>query len=465
MVQRKGLVWAAACAALACAGIVRAESAPAVAGDGLASRPVMLDAAATVPATVPDTTPASAPASAPATTPATPPTPLMGLLETCGIAKPIEDAKITISGFVEGGYTVSASKPPGDLILGRFQDTKDNSIVLDQFDIAVDRPVDYGAAATNHTWDIGGHAEFVYGWDAGLFHSSGLLDNPAVPGVTNGTYRSRTSPENQADILQAYLDFALPVGTGLRVRAGKFVTLLGYEGIGPTSNPFYSHSYLFSFAVPLTQTGIETEYALNSDIKFDAGITRGWSQTFKDNNGEPDFLGNVTYTPQESDFLKKWKAVLALSFGPQATHDNHDYWTVADFQLTYQATGDGAAPGSLLYALNADYGDAPHALPTSSGQWYGAAGYVQYIATTVFTINGRIEWYDDANGFTLGTGSATDVYEATLGLKITPFPDDNIGKNFALRPEIRYDYSSKDFFNGGTKHQQATFGIDAYFTF
>jgi len=34
-----------------------------------------------------------------------------------------------------------------------------------------------------------------------------------------------------------------------------------------------------------------------------------------------------------------------------------------------------------------------------------------------------------------------------------------------IRPEVRYDYSNKNFFKGATKHDQLTFGVDAYFTF
>ena len=449
MLHRKGAAMVAVCAALACSGIVNAGSVRPAADDGLTMRPLFFDDVAT-------TEPATAPATAP-----TPPKPLMGLLDQIGVGKPLEDAGITLGGFVDGGYTVSANGDSAHVPLaGRFFDTKNNRIVLDQADFIIDRPVDYGKAATNHTFDIGGHAEFLFGWDTGLFHSSGLFDNPATIGVTKGYYRSRTSPENQFDIDQAYLDFALPVGSGLRLRVGKFVTLLGYELINPTQNAFYSHSYMFSFAIPLTQTGVLGEYKLSDDLLLDAGITRGWSQTFTDNNGEPDFLGGITFTPQESDALKKWKFILNLSEGPQGTHDNHDYWTVLDFQAIYTASD------KLTLAANVDYGDAPHA-PGIVGapQWYGVAGYAAYVLNDYLTANLRAEYYGDNKGFTLGTGKLANLYEATVNLDVKPFPADAIGQNLMIRPEVRYDYSEKGFFKGGTHHDQLTFGIDAYFVF
>jgi hypothetical protein len=453
MLHRKGVAMVAACAALACAGIVRAESNDSL-SDGVVLRPNYLQA------TAPTSEPATAPASQPA---AAPSKPLMLLLEQVGVGKPLEDAGFTLGGYIEGGYTVSGNGDSSHSFLaGRFFDNKNNSVVLDQIDVFVDRPVDYGKAATNHTFDIGGHVELVYGWDSGLIHSSGLLDNPSTLGVVTGSYPSRTHPENQLDVEQAYLDFALPVGTGLRIRAGKFVTLLGLETINPTTNPFYSHTYLFSFAIPLTQTGVMGEYKLSDDFLLDLGVTRGWNQSFKDNNGDPDILGELTWTPQESDFLKKWKVLLNVSEGPQATHDNHDWWTVLDLVATY------TVDDKLSLSANADYGDAP--MPGKPAQWYGVAGYASYILNKYVTPNLRLEYYADDTGFTIANpgGGHVTLYEATLNAAIKPFPDDVVGSNLVIRPEIRYDYSGQPFFHPtatGAKHDQFTFGVDAYFTF
>jgi len=455
MLHRKGVAVIAACAALATTGIARAASeTPSGSDQTLLLRPNYLQ----------DTTAPSVevtPAAAPAASAAPAPKPLMGLLEGIGIGKALESANITLGGWIEGGYTVSANGDnPHTLLAGRVFDTKNNRVVLDQADFFIDRPVDYAKAAQNHTFDIGGHVEIAYGWDTGLVHSSGLLDNPSTLGVTKGYYRSRTSPENQFDLEQAYLDFALPVGTGLRIRAGKFVTSIGYEVINPTANAFYSHSYLFGFAIPFTQTGVMGEYKINDDWLLDAGITRGWNQTFRDNNGSPDFLGSLTWTPQESAFLKKWKFIANLSEGPQGTHDNSDWWTLIDLQAVYTANE------KLTLAANIDYGDAPHA-PGIAGaaQWYGIAGYADYVLNDYMTANLRGEYYGDTKGFTLGTGVLENLYEVTLNLAIKPFPSDALGQNLLIRPEIRYDYSDKNFFKGGTHHDQLTFGIDAYFTF
>jgi len=446
MLHRKGVSKLAVCAALACSTVAGAQE---IGGAGRTqdTRPLYLQDA-TQPATAPSTEPAP-----------TPPRPLMALLETIGIGKAMEDVGITIGGYVEGGWTISANKPPGDVLSGRVFDTKNNEIVLDQLNFFFDRPVDYQKAAQNHTFDIGGHFDFIYGWDAGLIHSSGIFDSPVVAGVTDGYYKSRTSPENQADINQAFIDVAVPIGSGLRVRAGKFVTLLGWEVINPTGNAFYSHSYLFGYAIPFTQTGVMGEYKINDAWQIDAGITRGWNQSLNDNNGCPDFLGGVTFTPQGSDEWKKWKFILNLSEGPQGTDDNSNWWTVLDFQAIYTASSN------VSYVVNIDYGDAPGATATGAAQWYGIAGYAAVILNDYMTTNVRAEYYGDTKSFTLGPGGAANLYELTLNLQIKPMPHNAIGQNLVIRPEVRLDYSEKAFFNGGTKNYQATFGVDAYFMF
>ena len=459
MVHRKGIVSAAACAALACAGLVHAEN-TAPSDDGLSLRPVYLDG----------TAPAAAPAApaAPSTTP--PPAPLMYMLGKAGVNIPFG---ITVGGFVDVGYNLNlenANRNAGfGAVGGRFQDNFSNRIKLDQLDFAIDR-----AIPDISKLDFGAHFEVVYGRDTDFFHSSRIYDNPATFGDPSGTYYGGpTQPENQFDIVQAYFDVSLPVGTGLRLRAGKIVTPLGYEVINPTGNPFFSHSYLFTYAIPLTHTGVWGHYVLSPDFAIDAGLARGWNQSLRDNNGAAEGMMTIAWTPQANAEMKKWNITLNIDEGPESSHDNSDWWTVLDLIAKYQLTGDGKADGSCLLALNVDYGDAPHGLVTQSGQWFGAAAYGQYVMNSMFTLNARGEWYSDQQGFTLagyGTPTSTpsgavNLYEATVGVAIKPFPNDPIGSNLVIRPEGRIDYASKAFFPGNNPYFQATLGIDVYFIY
>ena len=366
--------------------------------------------------------------------------PLMGLLDRAGLANSLDAANINIFGFVEGSYTYNFNDPAGEINVGRVFDFENDKVLLNQLDLTVERTVD----VTKGKWDLGGRMEWIYGADAGLIHSNGLFD----------WYDGSRSPENQFDLNQAYLDLAIPVGNGLRLRGGKFVTLMGQETINPTTNALYSHSYLFGFAIPFTHTGVMGTYALNDNWTVEGGFFRGWEQSAEDNNDSLSFHAKVAYTSTD----KTWGAILQAVTGPERADSNSDYRTVIDAILTL--TPDPNGPWT--FAVNGDYGWEASVPGIGDSQWYGVAGYAGYKVNSMFTVNGRGEWFNDEDG---ARGLGTTVYEATLGLAITPFPNDALGSNLKIRPEIRYDYAQDDLFNGGADRDQVTVGIDAYFTY
>ena len=104
-------------------------------------------------------------------------------------------------------------------------------------------------------------------------------------------------------------------------------------------------------------------------------------------------------------------------------------------------------------------------LPEGTKQWGGVAGYASYALDPHFTLNTRLEWYDDtANGFSNAAPVGANYYEATAGIAIKPFPKDKILSNLLFRPEIRYDHSDRSVFSTG-KRDQLTFSMDALCTF
>ena len=292
---------------------------------------------------------------------------LMQGLDNIGAGKFLDDAGITISGFAEASYTYSASSPPNNFISGRVFDVDHEDITLNQLDLSIDRPVDAKAAAANDKLDVGFHVEGIYGGDSRFIHASGLN--------FYGPDGFQNSPDEQVDLVQAYVDFGIPVGNGLRIRAGKFVTLLGQETINPTTNALYSHSYLFGYAIPFTHTGVLGTYAVNDKLTIDAGFTRGWNQALKDNNGDAfDFLGRVTYA-----FDDKLTGYLSATVGPEAAGDPGNWWYVVDAIATYKVDD------KLSFAVNADYGFYTHgSAGGSSAQWYGIAGYSSYVISDMF---------------------------------------------------------------------------------
>src|SRR4051794_39832140 len=85
-------------------------------------------------------------------------TPLMGLLDNVGLAKPLDDARIRLYGHVEGGWTYNFDDPYREVNAGRVFDIEHDSIILNQLTLNVQRDV----AISGQNFDIGGRIEMMY---------------------------------------------------------------------------------------------------------------------------------------------------------------------------------------------------------------------------------------------------------------------------------------------------------------
>jgi hypothetical protein len=379
--------------------------------------------------------------------------PIPGLLTAAGMARALNSARIRIYGYAEGGYFHDFSAPgsPGPTYIG--YNSFKNSVILDKISLNIERTVDL----TKKVFDVGFHGEGLFGADAALIHSNGLMD--------------MQTGRNQWDLLQAYVDVTLP-GLPVRLRVGKWIELAGFEhfsaniygAFGDPARALYSYSYQFLYAEPGTQTGALATFVLNPQWTFDAGVTRGWNQSTRDANGSLDFLGRVTYTPSD-----KTSIIFVMTDGPEfptgagenLPPGDSSWWTALDLVITHKVND------KLGLGLGFDCVVAPHipGLPDGAKQWGGVAGYVSYAIDPHFTLNTRLEWYKDAaNGFSTGAPVGANTYEATVGVAIKPFPKDGIPSHLLFRPEVRYDHSNRPVFDGG-RQDQLTFSVGALFAF
>jgi hypothetical protein len=77
-------------------------------------------------------------------------------------------------------------------------------------------------------------------------------------------------------------------------------------------------------------------------------------------------------------------------------------------------------------------------------------------------LNFRGEYFNNSTG---GRWFPAELYAVTIGVTIVPFVDHEIWRNFMIRPELRYDYSQDEVFDGGASKGQVTASIDAIFKF
>jgi hypothetical protein len=396
--------------------------------------------------------------------------PLMSVLNKAGAGNALSSSGINVQGFVEGSWTYNFGTPNNQLNVGRVFDYEDQDLTLNQVDLQVSRVVD----ATKGHFDVGFMFEGMWGGDARLIHSNGWnfygpinannvnlnpLPAPGEKAVPNKRFAVvQDGPDEQFDIVQANFQLAIPVGTGLTVTAGKFVTLAGYETINPTTNPFYSHSFMFGYAIPLTQTGVMGKYNITKSMALTLGISRGWEQTAKDNNGAIDGFGQLSWAVND-----KTNVIVTILSGPQQDNNTGNYRTVVDVVANYKL-GDNTSIG-----FNADYGygsregnDIGGDGKPGSADWWGAALYLSQKIDSHFTANARAEYFNDDDG---ARGLDTGLVGVTLGVTITPFPDNQWASGLMFRPEVRWDHASNDVFNDRNDQNQFTVAGDLIYAF
>jgi hypothetical protein len=195
-----------------------------------------------------------------------------------------------------------------------------------------------------------------------------------------------------------------------------------------------------------------------NDWTATAGFSEGWNQSLRDNNGAIDFLGQF-----KGSLTSALGLVTNIEVGPEAAHDNSNYWTTLEAIPSLTVSDQLTLTGDFLYS------DFPHGAinGASSAQWYGACGYASYKINGMFTINLRGEWFRDQGGF--ATGTQANYYELTLGTQIHPFPENNLLQWLEVRPEIRGDAADRRVYDAsrsdGGDYSELTAAVDVVMQF
>ena len=363
-------------------------------------------------------------------------------------------SRLSIYGWVETGFTGNVDSPKDNQNFGRLFDDRSNEFVMNQAVITAERVLDPKVG-----FDWGFKLQLLFGTDARYTRSLGLREHGG-----GSLY--------QADVVEAYLSLHLPVLTegGVDVKLGKFVTLEGAETIDPRTNPFYSHTYMFNFGIPLTHTGALFTLHTNSWLDFIAGITRGVNTSLDDNNERPAFHGGMGLNLNEGKLV----VLASTHIGPETYHDDTDMRCLSDIAATWKITDKLTTATDLNYAYDG----------VANARAYGVAQYLSYVINDRITAKIRGEIWRDDKGFyaaqfadphdpmralageavidprTVGGGRTT--YGAlTIGLDIKP-PVPKPLASLTIRPELRVDHSFSDTrpFNDSSDDTMFTAAID-----
>ncbi len=344
---------------------------------------------------------------------------------------------VHIHGLVDGTYDYNLNQPNTTPILSaagrvnqlRSFDVDANSFNFQQFNLHIDRTVEGG---------VGFVTDLNFGKTAENVFAATHYSNSLIPQATE-----------QFDPTQAYLTYTIPLGKGINMQVGKFVTLLGEEVIPVYNNLNFneSHSFIFGFGIPFTHTGVRAQYSFSDKIGLTMGLNNGWDDPSDANDGKT-VEGQLSLTPTANLSI-----LLNGTYGPEQFNHGNSKRGAIDPVVTWKTPLKGLQLiGEYLYATES----APIAVtafPNSHGNsltgltsinqgtdWQGAAGYAVYDFNDNIEFASRFEYFRDSQGTRTGLRQTLFEFTETLNYKVP------LVNGLLARLEYRHDASNRNPF-------------------
>lgn len=370
----------------------------------------------------------------------------LGLAAVGTQAGPLADATadalwgIEIGGFIDIAYNYNFNDPDSEFNQTRLFDEDHDEFNLHLFQLYLDRlPEEVG--------DVGFRVDIGVGEDAGIFVND-EFDN-----------------DDEFSLYQAYISYIAPIGNGLTVDLGRWVTPYGYEVIESPANDHYSRSYMFQY-IPWTHTGLRLTYPINDQFELLGAVSQGWDQV-EDNNDSVSFHAALRWTPMETLYIQN-----AISYGPEwyfdfvpnpaGGMDNVNLVNDSDYTFFYDLVVSYDFSEVLNLGANFDWGNQERgALNMGDYDWWGVALYGRYDINEQLYTALRGEYFDDYSGRATGNFGGIEYWEvtATLGYEITD--------GLQARLEFRHDDADSPVFDddNGTDDTQNTIAAEVIYSF
>jgi len=335
--------------------------------------------------------------------------------------------EIAVNAFVSASYSYNLNRPDSGTNQLRVFDFDDNSFKVDVAEVVLQK-------AISKPGEAGFRIDFEAGSSIPRVSSSyGLLQGQDV------------------DLQQAFISWIAPVGNGLRLDAGKFVTHFGYEVIDGYDgyNDNATRSLLFGYTIPFTHTGLKASYTFSDQLAGMFEICNGWDDA-RDNNSSKSVGAQLAWTPSKTVTVYG-----NFMTGPERANVNSDprnlFNVVAQWKLT----------DLTAFTLDAVYANEKGAVtPGETASWSGIAAYARLGLSDTFAFCLRAEYFNDADG--ARTGTVQKVKEVTVT------PEVKVSSHLIFRGDLRVDWSDADVFSkkGGVfKGNQPTVLLNVIYLF
>lgn len=349
----------------------------------------------------------------------------MGISNTAAIvgAEKVFAEGVEVSGLVDVYYSYNFNNPDSPENGFRVFDVKDNQLAVNLAEVVFEK-------SAGSPGDVGFRVDLDYG-------STADIVGTATP-----------DEEVYKDIQQAYISYLAPVGDGLTIDIGKFVTHMGLEVIESIDNWNYTRSYLYGYAIPFYHAGIRANYPVHDNLYLAGYIYNGWNNVVEAGNNMKTFGLQVGVTPVEAlSLILNW-------IGPESSDEagsefskRHVYDVILSYDLDERTS----------FMLNYDYGSQDGAAGENE-TWTGFAVYARHQHGKYAGVI-RYEWYDDEDG---ATGIMSKVQEVTLTA------ERSLNESLNVRAEFRHDSADDDIFEdegGAVTDSQDTIVLGLVYSF
>jgi len=242
--------------------------------------------------------------------------------------------------------------------------------------------------------------------------------------IFSATHATDAAPEAMKYFEQAYVDFKPKSWKGVEVDVGEFVTSAGAEVIDVNGNWNYSRSLLFSWAIPYYHLGIRTSFPVGPHFTGGVQLVNGWNNVYV--SGQGKLIGlNGAYAWKKVTWTNVWYG------GPERSTDSPGWRNLFDSVVQVNPNDN------LGLYVNFDYGRNKNIGP-GTAQWTGIAGAARRAIGKKAALAGRLELFDDVDGFSTGVTQKVKEFTLTGEYKLSDW--------LTSRLEFRDDWSDQPFF-------------------
>jgi len=339
-------------------------------------------------------------------------------------------ANLLVGGYVEIPYQWNFNNPSNFITNYRGFDNRHNMFTVEN--AVLDAQGTLGPVTAHLALQFG-HAPETY-----------YLSEPVSLGTAAA---GTTGPSVWKFLQQANLAYTAPLGRGLTIDGGLFLSPIGPEGLAIKDQWNWSRSDLF-FGLPFYHAGVRATYPITERLTASLQLYNGWNSVV-DNN--PEFSPAVQLTYNIADHL----TFNALYFGGVERNvgapEGRAWRHLFDTYLM-------VTPKPWLSVLaHFDGGFEPNHFGVSS--WAAGALYVRVHPFEQLYLAARADYFHEGLAHDdLGTAAPIFWAGSSWIAEGTVTADFRPADNISLRLEYRHDEAQKDLFFAG----QVSMGADGF---